>query len=181
MGPKQSRLEPGTGSFFGSWSRLAHEDETLSDDPEDVSPELLRLDLLTFLVDAAKLGDLQLQLLTVDAKAFWNGAWKAVVALAVGTAVLIAAIPVGLLGLAELLHDAMKWPLEYALLAIAGVVVLAAVGLMAWSAWSLFRSLSHLKNSTEELRENLGWIRSELHAERKASVRSRAAARANDF
>jgi hypothetical protein len=119
--------------------------------------------VLALAVDALKLTDLQLQLFTVDLQEFWAHAKMSVALLIVGTAALIAALPVGMFGVAEYLRQACSFSIEFGLLLVSSSVLILAGGLIAWSAQRLAKAAVPLQRSGEELRENLNWLRGVLH------------------
>jgi hypothetical protein len=124
--------------------------------------------LLALAVDALRLVDLQMQLLAVDVRSFWSKARITVLLLAVGTAGLIAALPVGLFGCAEYLRQSLSISIEFALLLVAGACLLVAGGLIVWSIHQLTLAAVPLQRSAEELRENVRWMRGLLHNEPSA-------------
>ncbi|HUQ67890.1 MAG TPA: phage holin family protein [Planctomycetaceae bacterium] len=124
--------------------------------------------ILALAVDTLKLGDLQVQLATLDVREFWANAWRSALLLGAGSAALLAALPVAMLGIAEYLRQAWSLPIEAALLIVAGVVLVAAGSLVAWSAWRLATAAKPLRRSADELRENLTWLRSVLYDESAA-------------
>ena len=129
------------------------------------APWNLSARLANFAVDALKLADLQLQMWTVDLKTFWLGARTSIALHAIGSVILLASLPVAMLGAAEYLRHALEWPFERTLLLIAGVAAAFALSLVWYAMQQLKVASSHLKNSSDELRENLRWIRQELHDE----------------
>ncbi len=128
-------------------------------------PQFFPTHMANFAVDAVKLADLQLQLWSLDARAFWTGARMALAVLAVGTALLMASLPVAMLGGAEYLRHLLKMPLEQTLLLISGISAIIAIGMVIYAVRRLKTASEHLKNSSDELRENLQWLRQELHGE----------------
>lgn len=121
--------------------------------------------LLTIGMDAVKLADLQIQLLTLDVKEFWGRAKVALGLVVVASILLLAALPVALIALADLLQDLAHLTPTAALFVVSGVaIVLATVGVV-WSGYQLSGAAAPLKRSTDELRENLAWIRNVLHSD----------------
>jgi hypothetical protein len=116
-------------------------------------------------VDSLKLADLQVQLLTLDVREFWAGAWRSALVLAAGSAALIAALPVAMFGVSEYLRQAGSLSIEFALLLVSGVVLIVAAALIFWSGRRLATAAQPLRRSAEELRANLDWMRSVLHDE----------------
>jgi len=124
--------------------------------------------ILALAVDTLKLGDLQVQLATLDVREFWANAWRSALALVAGSAALLAALPVAMLGIAEYLRHVLALPIEAALLIVAGVVLLVSGSLVGWSAWRLATAAKPLRRTADELRENLAWMRSVLYDETAA-------------
>jgi hypothetical protein len=121
--------------------------------------------MLALVVDGVKLADLQIQLLTVDVRETWAGAWKAAILLAVAATALLAALPVAMFGIAEWLHESAGLSMQVALLLVAGVVLVTAAGLLVWSGKRLAVAIQPLRRSADELRANLTWMRSVIHDE----------------
>ena len=119
-------------------------------------------------MDAVKLLDLQLQLVQIDLGEFWGRSRVAIALIAISGAALIAALPVGLFGIAELVRQRVGLSPEFALLAVSATVVIAALA----GVWSGLRGFEEaavpLKRSGEELRENLKWLRQLLHSDSDA-------------
>jgi len=123
--------------------------------------------------DVIELSELQVQLVTLDAKHSMQKARACLVMAVIGAAMLLGTIPVALLTIAALLVETLEW--SYA--ASAGVATL--VGLLI-TAIVMGVAYGYVKNglvsfdrSTEELRRNIAWLKSTLrtrgHAEKAAS------------
>jgi hypothetical protein len=155
----------GTGARHGGhrWSGVGVAGQTpnLNDPQQRHGPQAV----LALAVDALKLADLQIQLLTLDVRETWAGAWRSLLALAFSTAAVIAALPVAMFGISEFLRQAASLSIETALLLVSGIVLAAAGGLAVWSARQLAVALQPLRRSTDELRSNLEWMRSVLYEE----------------
>jgi hypothetical protein len=109
--------------------------------------------------DLATLFELQWQLLTAELQA--GGRVIAVCAglLAVSGAILFAAMPVMLFGLAAWLAEAAAWPVFAALIVVSLAAVLAAT-VLVWATWRHLRAHRHVvSRSMEELRANLAAIK----------------------
>lgn len=121
--------------------------------------------LLSIGVDGLKLIDLQLQLLQIDAAEFWKRGRKGLVLMGLAFAALLSALPVLLMGLAELIREAIGLSVEGAFLLVSGATIISAA-IVAWLAFrALDRSAAPLKRSGDELRANIAWLREVLHAE----------------
>lgn len=129
--------------------------------------------LLALAVDVLKLADLQVQLLTLDVREVWAAAWKSVLVLGGGMALVIAAMPVLLISAGEYLRQAFSLSQEFALLLVSGVVLAVATALIGWSAQRLARAAKPLRRSTDELRANMTWLRSVLHSDAAAEAAAR--------
>lgn len=115
--------------------------------------------------DAVRLADLQLQLLTLDITEFWQRARFGIAFCIVGAVVMLGAVPVLLLSLAELLTSRT----DLSLASSQGLVAVAALILAAGVLWMSLKQLTHagrsLQRSQEELRANMTWLRSVLNGD----------------
>lgn len=113
--------------------------------------------------DVATLAELQAKLAAHDLQESTARAALPALMLGAGLGLLLGAIPVILIGCAELLADALS--LEYrglAYLIVAAVAVILAAG-AAWFALSGLRSsFTSFARSREELARNLAWIKTVL-------------------
>jgi len=109
--------------------------------------------------DVATLAELQGKLALIDLKECLDKALIPLALMAVGLVVILGAVPVVLLGAADLVATALKiGPGQAKLLTGGGVLVLAAtVAILA--ALRIGPSLSSFNRSREELSRNLAWIR----------------------
>jgi len=162
MDPQQSRREYRPGGFGRRVFGVADQSPFATVDSPlwQHEPSRTALDVA---VDAFKLADLQVQLLTADVCQFWSGARLSMASFAAATAMLIAALPVGLFGIAEYLRRAIDISIELSLLLVALVTILGAGAVGYWGYRQLMTSAQHMQNSADELRENLRWLRSLLH------------------
>ncbi len=113
--------------------------------------------------DAVTLAELQAQLLQVDLRNWLNATFVPVVILAIVAATAaLASLPVLLFSLAYYLVDAANLTLPSALLASAGVGLLAAAscGFLAWR--TLTRSHGAFTRFRTELARNIGWLKQVL-------------------
>ena len=112
-----------------------------------------------FAHDLATLAELQIHLLTTDAKECVHKIIVPGIALAVGLVLLLGCLPVLLLGIAELMVQA-QWLSEataYLLTAIAAVVIAAVVCFVGYR--KIRASLATFQRSKDELLENLNWLK----------------------
>lgn len=170
MGPNTTGNRAGIGCDRGSRSRL--DDQTPGMNGAHRSQTAGRPPFVALLVDGLRLVDLQIQLLSLDIREFWQPAWRAVLLLVAGCAALIAALPVALFGVAETLHASWSLSVESSLLAVSSVALVASGVLILRSARQLADAAAPLKRSADELRENLSWMRSVLEEDQE-ELRSR--------
>lgn len=112
--------------------------------------------------DIASLAELQAQLTLIDTKEVAGRAARPIVVLVAASAVLLATVPVLLIGLAFVLADAMHIGQGAALL-ITGAVVAATAGALAFLALRTFlHSFEGFRRSREELVRNVNWVRTIL-------------------
>lgn len=119
----------------------------------------LRKTMQELALDAAKLVDLQLELVRVDVTDCWKKAQGGIVILVVGSLSLLCGIFSLIYGLGYLLHHQWGWSEQSSFLTIGGLAIIAG-GIATW--WGLSR-LSHagrkLSRSRQELSENIRWFR----------------------
>jgi hypothetical protein len=161
MGPFQPSRQFGNGGFGGRRTGVASQEAPA----RLMSPRPADRNGFDFVADAMRLVDLQFQLLTADVCGFWQNSRIAIALLVAGAAAIVAALPVGLFGIAEYLRRGFEIPLEAALLIVAVITLCFAGGLIAWSFRYLVHAAQRLQGSADELRENLRWVRSLLHEE----------------
>lgn len=112
--------------------------------------------------DCATLGELQAQLAAVDLKeCVGRAVWPLVVAVS-ALVLVVASLPVILLGVAYVLAHALSLPLMWTIL-LTGLATLAVGGLVAYLfSKRVASSLEPLRRSREELTRNLSWVRTVL-------------------
>ncbi|MBW3541181.1 MAG: phage holin family protein [Planctomycetes bacterium] len=122
----------------------------------------LRMGIGEFTAHALSLAELQGRLLALDLKETQTKTLRPIILAAVAMVILLACLPVALLGGAWLLASGTALSEGAAMLILAGTfMVLAAV--MAWFAWKKIRtSCSALTRSREEFSRNLSWIKDTL-------------------
>lgn len=112
--------------------------------------------------DVASLAELQAQLAVIDTKeAVGRATWPTVV-LAASAAVLLATLPVVLIGLAFVLASAFGIPQGAALLIVAAVVAAVAGAIALLSLREFLRSFESFRRSREEFSRNVAWIKTLL-------------------
>ncbi len=115
--------------------------------------------------DAIELGELQVQLLKLDASESARGLRGGIVLLAIAVVALFAALPIVLLAVTEALVVHLELSRILAL-SISGGGALLLGGLLLLAAWGYFRhALTTWGRSTEELNRNMDWLKSALQAD----------------
>ena len=113
--------------------------------------------------DVATLAELQVQLAVEDVKESIGHAVWPVAMIATGLVLLLAAMPVALIGGSELLADAMSLTHRgWAYLIVAGVVLAITIVLVLVALPIFTRSFASLVRSKEELARNVAWIKTVL-------------------
>jgi len=109
--------------------------------------------------DALDLVELQTRLLREDATSCVQQAKPSVVGLVVSLGLLLSSLPVLGMGLAELLHWSLEWPLWVCQLLVGGVFV--AVGcVIAWMCVkNLKTALTAFSTTQREAAANIAWLR----------------------
>ena len=126
------------------------------------SPLTLVSNIADFGNDIASLAELQAKLTLLDAKDAASKATLPVILLGGGVALALGSLPVILIGLADVLADALKVPggvmqLGVGLMALVMAGVVAYIGLKGSTT-----SLGSFRRSSEELTRNLSWIKTVL-------------------
>ncbi len=112
--------------------------------------------------DVFTLVELQAKLAAIDAKESKDRALLPIIVAVVAVVVIVAAIPVALLGVADLLARALNIAPGWTML-LTALVTLAIAALIGFlSVKEVGRSLEPLRRSHEELVRNLAWIRTVL-------------------
>jgi hypothetical protein len=114
--------------------------------------------------DVIELAELQAELLALDVKDTSQGARSALILSAVGIAVLLGSVPVGLITLAVALIEQRGWSHIAGFGAATVVGVLLSTVILA-TAWTQLRAgVVSLHRSQEEFRRNIAWIKSSLRS-----------------
>lgn len=109
--------------------------------------------------DVVSLGELQAQLLAVDARESMQKAQSPVVLLLGGAALALGAVPVLLLALAEALVLLLDWERALAYL-VSGLIGAVVGGVLVFAAWRQAAAvLAVFDRSRAELSENVRWIK----------------------
>jgi uncharacterized membrane protein YqjE len=123
--------------------------------------------------DVIELSELQVQLLTLDAKHSMEKARACLIMGVIGVAMLLGTIPVALLTIAALLVEQLGW--SYAAGAgVATLIGLIVTGVVVGVAYNYVKNgLVSFDRSRDELRRNIAWLKTTLrtrgHAETMAA------------
>ena len=115
-----------------------------------------------FVDDLASLAELQARLAAID---FRDAARKSAIPLALtvgGLAVVVASVPIALLGIGWLLVAALKIPQGWAMLLTAGAAMAVGVLVVGLSGKRLSHSFDSFRRSNKQLMVNLAWVRTVL-------------------
>lgn len=123
----------------------------------------------------ASLAELQVQLAVVDVKASVGRAAVPFALLAVGIVILLAALPIALIGGSELLADWLQFTHRgWAYLIVSGIALALTLVLMLLAVPRLTSSFESLVRSKEELARNVAWIKTVLANSGRAPIHRRA-------
>jgi uncharacterized membrane protein YqjE len=112
--------------------------------------------------DVMTLVELQAQLAALDFKEAMSRATVPLILIVVGAALLLASLPVALMGIAWLLASAFSLSIGWAAL-LTAVVTAAVTAIVAFVALRrLLGALDSFRHSREELARNIAWIRTVL-------------------
>jgi len=112
--------------------------------------------------DIATLLELQLKLTWLDLKEAFGQALIPLIAVAVGFLFILGALPVAILGLAQIVATAFKLSVGVATLLTGVVVLMLAATILFVAVRSIGPSFSTLRRSREEFERNTNWIRTVL-------------------
>jgi hypothetical protein len=109
--------------------------------------------------DVVSLGELQAQLLAVDARESVQHAKLPIALVAIGAVLGLGCVPVLLLAMGEAFYELLDWPRSLSYLA-SGVIAALAGGLLLWLGIGKFNAvIGVFKRSSEELSENVRWVK----------------------
>ena len=149
--------------LFGSQPRVAPEDKKIEARPH----RPLGTNIASLVRDLARMGDLQLQLLTLDIQQFWSSARAGLIVGLLASMGILGSLPVLLFGLAGLLERVSGWSPEICRLAI-GTVMTVSGAVLVWTAVvRIGRAAECLKRSKDELTQNLKWVREVLYQDQE--------------
>jgi len=112
--------------------------------------------------DIANLAELQAKLALLDLKESTGHAALPVTLVAGGLALLLASLPVALLGVAELVASALSIRTGWAMLLVAGIAAVLAIIVVVVAGLRLRHSFESFRRSREELSRNVAWLRTVL-------------------
>jgi len=112
--------------------------------------------------DIMTLAELQAKLLALDLKECTAQAGTSLALILAGLTVMLASLPVAVLGVAYLVADALGIKPGWAMLLTVAVVLVLGGVLLAVCVPRLRRSFAAFRRSREELNRNLSWIRTVL-------------------
>jgi hypothetical protein len=117
--------------------------------------------------DATCIAQLQARLVALDLQRGSRLVRKGAVGAAIAVALLLACLPVGMLGIAELLVNVAQWQRWIAYLATSGMGLVVSL-LLLWFCWKTVRqSMATFHRSREELARNVEWFKEALRPDRR--------------
>lgn len=119
--------------------------------------------LAKFIRDLFKMGDLQLQLLSIDLKSVGQSARFATALALLGLGLLIGSLPVLMFGVAGVLHLLSLMPVEYAWLLVGGMGCTLGIIVLGNAVTRLTQASSAMMRSQEEFHKNVEWVRGVLY------------------
>jgi hypothetical protein len=109
--------------------------------------------------DLFTLAELQFQLLALDLKACVEKARVSAAAVGIGAVILLSAVPVALLGIADLVAYALNIRAGWAMLITAAVAAALAGAILFAFGRRTAESLTTFRRSREEFSRNIAWVR----------------------
>ncbi len=145
--------------LFGSQSRMASEDAKV----ETPEQRPLGTNIASLLRDLARMGDLQLQLLSLDVKQFWSSARTGLTISVLAAIAILASVPVLLFGIAGVLERVSGWSPDVCRLTLGAAMTFGGAGVMWIAVIRVGNAATSFTRSQEELAQNLKWVREVLH------------------
>jgi hypothetical protein len=125
--------------------------------------------------DVLELSELQVQLLSLDAKHSVDKAKACLVMAVIGASLLLGTIPVALLAIAALFVEQLEWSYAASIGLATGIGLLLTAIVLGVAYGYVRNGLVSFERSREELQRNIAWLKSTLktrgHVE-KAAARS---------
>ncbi len=112
-----------------------------------------------FIRDLLRMGDLQLQLLSIDLKAVGQSARFATALGLVGLGLLVGSVPVLMFGVAGVLHLLSLIPMEYAWILVGGMGCTLGMIVLGNAVNRLTQVSLAMRRSQEEFHKNFEWVR----------------------
>ncbi|HEY1068843.1 MAG TPA: phage holin family protein [Pirellulales bacterium] len=112
--------------------------------------------------DLITLTELQARLLLIDVREALTRSALTIVGLTAMAALALASVPVVLFGLAELIVEWAAWSRPAAYLTVGGVTLILALAVGAWTARRLSRIAIVFSRTSQELQDNLEFVKSLL-------------------
>jgi hypothetical protein len=123
--------------------------------------------------DIANLVDLQVKLAQIDLKECLGRATVPLALIVVALMFLLGAVPVALLGVAEMVAAALRISGGGAMFLTGGVVMVLALTVLVVAGLRLGPSFSSFRRTREELSRNLAWVRTVLLYSGRSAPRRR--------
>ncbi len=121
--------------------------------------------------DLLNLAELQARLAALEVRQNLDLVKTGGAIIATGLVVAVSALPVGLVGIAELLVSEMGLKRGYALLTVSITAILLAGAVVGLAAWGFRRKRIGFPLSGEELARNVNWVRTVLRQSGRLSFR----------
>ncbi|TWU27678.1 phage holin family protein [Bythopirellula polymerisocia] len=128
-------------------------------------PPRVQKSFSTLARDALDLAELQFKLFKLDSKAASRILWGTLILAAIGLALLVAALPLAMLAVAEALIENNGWSRMEALGMVSGGGILASAIAISLGWWKFKECLTAWNRSSEELTRNVDWLKSTLSSE----------------
>lgn len=108
------------------------------------------------------LADLQMQLFLVELQKCWMRVRTAMILAAAMTLLLIASLPVLLLGLANYVAENSQLSMGESQMVVGFVALILAAGCLGWAAWRAATASAPLREAHKDFRQNMRWLRDTL-------------------
>lgn len=145
--------------LFGSQSRVASENAKV----ETPEQRPFGTNIASLVRDVARMGDLQLQLLSLDGKQFWSSARTGLTVSLLAAIAILASLPVLLFGIAGVLERVTGWSPDVCRLILGTAMTVGGAGVMWIAVTRVGNAAASFRRSQEELTQNLKWVREVLH------------------
>jgi hypothetical protein len=112
--------------------------------------------------DVIELSELQMQLLSLDAKHSVANAKACIMMAVIGASLLLGTIPVALLAIAALFVEQLEWSYALSIGVATGIGILLAATVLGVAYGYVKNGLVSFERSREELQRNIAWLKSTL-------------------